>query len=172
MKRCLQIVGAAVLILIFESPFLSAQTQRPTSNQDQVPQRERVELLLKRESEALAHLQQVLPAIRCEYLDQTLSENCRSFVLNLQDETKEASDGIAKYRSERNPKTEKLFDIYVNLEWMLTQIQNSSEADEFNGRLYQTQFADAYNTFIKVTGVWFKGEMREAIRTQCTKRTD
>ncbi len=166
MKGYFKIATVAVLTLIFGASSLSAQTQpRLASNQNPPPQRERLELLLKRESEALAHLQQLLPAIRCEYHDHTVREDCRSFVLNLRDEAKEVSKDIAKYRSARNPKPEKLFDIYVNSEWILTQIQNNSEADEFNGRLYEIQFADAYNTFIKLTGVWFKGEMREVIST-------
>ncbi len=157
MRHLLAVISVAILIVTVKLPFLSAQTQpRPTSNQNRL-------VLLNREIDALAHLQQVLPAIRCEYHDRTVSQNCRSFVLNLHDETKKVRGDITKYSSEKNPKPEELFDIYVALEWMLTQIQNNSIADEFNGRLYQMQFADAYNTFIKLTGVWFKGEMREEI---------
>jgi hypothetical protein len=166
MKHWWQIFSVVVLILTFESPFLSAQTQPcPASIENQPPQRQQLELLLKRQSEALAHLQQLLPAIRCEYHNHTVSEDCRSFVLNLQDETKEVSIDIAKYRSERNPKPEKLFDIYVSSEVILKQIEDLSEIDEFNGRFYPIPLADAYNSFIKLTGVWFKGEMREVIST-------
>jgi len=96
---------------------------------------------------------------------QGLSENCRSYALNLKDEAKEVSLDIAKYRSEKSPKAEKLFGIYVNSEWMRKQIENRSDIDEFNGHLYQLPLADAYNHFMKLTGVWFKGEMREVIRT-------
>jgi chromatin remodeling complex protein RSC6 len=84
MKQCLQVVSVVILILIFESPLLSAQTQpQPPTSRRQVSQQERLELLLNRETEALVHLQQLLPAIRCEYPDHIVSENCRSFCAQL-----------------------------------------------------------------------------------------
>ncbi len=164
MKHRQLIFGVITVMFAFELQLMSAQTQPcPAADKHQPAQRERLESLLKQESEALSHLQELVPAIGCQYADRTVSENCQSFVLNLKDEANEASSDIAKYRSERSPKPEELFDIYVRSEWILNQIGTLLEIDEFNGHRYQKPLADAYNHFIKLTGAWFKGEMREVI---------
>ncbi len=166
MKHRRLISGVLGVICAVELQLVSAQTQPcQLSNPVRPSQAERLQSLLKKESETLAYFQQLLPSIRCEYADQTGSEDCRSMVLNLEDDAKQTSADIAAYRSEKDSKPETLFDIYVSSESILQRIQILSIVDEYNGHVYRVPLADAYNHFVKLTGAWFTGEMREMIVT-------
>jgi hypothetical protein len=58
----------------------------------------------------------------------------------------------------------KLFKTYVDLQYLLKDIQILSIEDEYTGNGNRQALAEAYNSFIKLTGAWFAGEMEDVIR--------
>ncbi len=123
-------------------------------------------MLLQAEDKAMEQVRHTAKDIRCEYPDKELSQSCVSIVGKLNDEAKAARKQIANYRSESDPQTAELFDIYVTAESLLNDIQFLSVIDEQHGNRYQVPLATAYNSFVKLTGVWFTGEMRNSIQAR------
>ena len=125
----------------------------------------RIDLLLQRESEALAHYQQrVAPAIRCDYADKDVRQTCNDMLTKVRDEAQQAKHLIAAYRTSGNRQPTALFDIYVDLQSLLQNISVLGIEDEFWGNRNREPLAAGYNSFIKLTAVWFTSEMRETIR--------
>jgi exonuclease VII large subunit len=126
---------------------------------------QRIDQLLRRESEALDHYQQrVAPAIRCEHADNTIRQTCHDMLTKLRDEVQQAQREIARYRTSSALQPIALFDIYVDLHSLLEDIEILAVEDEFNGNRNHEALAEGYNSFIKLTGVWFTGEIRETMR--------
>jgi len=126
--------------------------------------KDRIDLLLRRESEALDHYQQqVAPAIRCD-ADNSIRQPCHDMLTKLREEAQKAQREIARYRASSARQPVDLFDIYVDLQSLLEDIQIFGVEDEFNGNRNREALAEGYNSFIKLTDVWFTGEMREMIR--------
>src|SRR5712692_8771181 len=85
---------------------------------------QRIDQLLRRESEALDHYQQrVAPAIRCEYADNSIRQPCHDMRTKLRDEAQRAQREIARYRAFSARQPVDLFDIYVDLQSLLKDIE-------------------------------------------------
>ncbi len=126
---------------------------------------QRIDVLLQRESEALDHYQQqVAPTIRCEYADSSIRQICHDMLTKLRDEAQQARREIVRYRASSSRQPINLFDIYVDLRSLLEDIQILAIEDEFNGNRNHDALAEGYNSFTKLTGVWFTGEIRETMR--------
>lgn len=126
---------------------------------------QRIDQLLGRESEALNHYQQqVAPAIRCEYADDSIRQPCHDMLTKLRDEAQRTQREIVRYRASSARQPVDLFDIYVDLQCLLKDIESLALEDEFNGNRNHEALAKGYNSFIKLTDVWFTGEIRETMR--------
>jgi hypothetical protein len=126
----------------------------------------RVEMLLTRETEELTNFRSKLaPEIRCEQSDPNVRMTCHDMREKLRDEAKDAQKKIYRYRAtpaaQRKPA--ELYDIYDLLSFMLHDIEIFNIEDEYTGQANKATLAQAYNSFIKLTGVWFSGEIRNTI---------
>ena len=81
------------------------------------------------------------------------------------DDAKKATARIASYRSSTARDPADLFDIYLLLESQLRAIEMLDEMDFSNGKRNQKPLTEAHDAFIKLTDVWFTGEMRETVRS-------
>jgi hypothetical protein len=125
----------------------------------------RIDLLLRRESEALDRYQQLVePAIRCDHADDDFGQTCHDMLTKLRDESRQAKQDIVLYQrsSARHPVD--LFNIYVELQSLLKDIEILAIEDEFNGNHNHDALAEGYNSFVKLTDVWFTGEMTKMMR--------
>jgi hypothetical protein len=78
--------------------------------------------------------------------------------------TRRIATGEARYSflsnsSARHPVD--LFNAYVDLQSLLKDIEILAIEDEFNGNHNHDAIAEGYNSFVKLTDVWFTGEMRK-----------
>jgi hypothetical protein len=129
------------------------------------PMQQRIDLLLRRESEALdQYQQQVEPAIRCNHADQGFGQTCHDMLTKLRDESRQAEQDIALYQKSSARHPVDLFNIYVDLQSLLKDIGIFAVEDEFNGSRNRNALAQGYNSFFKLTDVWFTGEMRKMMR--------
>jgi hypothetical protein len=83
----------------------------------------------------------------------------------LRDEAQQAKRDIAQYRTSGDRQPGDLFDIYVELQSLLKDIQLFAVEDEFSGNRNREAVADGYTSFVKLTDVWFTGELRETMRS-------
>ena len=156
-----------VLLALACANFAQTNTTESTSGCAQAPPpgpdlKTRIDMLLTRETEALDRLQhQYLPAMRCDQENADVRAACRSFVGNLGERAGGARKEIAAYR--RQPQPAKLFDVYTQLRDILEEIEIFMTQDQFNGDVNKQALAQSYNSFIKLTGVWFSGEMRNTM---------
>lgn len=154
-----------VLLVAFGTgaPLSSAQSN-PSGAASSGSTEEEINRLLARESEALAHFQEVLvPAIRCDQGVKEFRQTCHGMVAKLKDEAQHCQGDIARYRASDARQPADLFDIYDQSQFLLKDIQILSIEDEYNGRGNSNVLAESYNGFVKLTGVWFSGEMRNVI---------
>jgi hypothetical protein len=129
---------------------------------------ERLEKLLESEVEQLDHLQRILPKINCAYRDGRMAESCRTTVSHLGEVARDLKGQIGKYRSSADPSRSELFDIYYRAESLLKEIELLMSQDNVQGALNRAALAEAYNSFIKLTDVWFTGEVRNIIEGKLT----
>ena len=125
---------------------------------------ESVDLLLNAASKALDHYEQIAPRIRCQ--DATTKEfrdSCKIMLGGLETRVQEARTQIAHYRQLPNPKAVDLFDTYEMFRRVMDGVENLNCAPESYGEHNRPLLAEAYNTFVKVTG-WFGGVVQQSIR--------
>lgn len=87
-----------------------------------------------------------------------------SMVCELAAQEQQAKQAVAVYRTSSTRQPADLFDIYIDLRSLLEDITILSVEDEFNGNRNRAALTAGYDSFIKLTGVWFTGEMKEAMR--------
>ena len=128
---------------------------------------QRIDLLLQRESEALdRYQQQVELAIRCDHADHDFGQTCHDMLTKLRDESRQAKQDIVLYQTSSARHPVDLFNAYVDLQSLLKDIEILAIEDEFNGNHNHDALAEGYNSFVKLTDVWFTGEMRKMMRNQ------
>jgi len=123
-----------------------------------------VDPLLNAASQALDHYEQIAPRIRCQ--DATTREfrdSCKIALEGLEERVQEAKAQIAHYRQLPNPKAVDLFDTYEMFRRVMDGVENLNCAPESYGEHNRPLLAEAYNTFVKVTG-WFGGVVHQSIR--------
>ena len=79
----------------------------------------------------------------------------------MRDESQRAKQDIVLHQTANTRQPADLFDIYVELQSLLKDIDTLAIEDEFNGNRNRDALAEADNAFVKLTGVWFRGEMRK-----------
>jgi len=125
--------------------------------------REPIEPLLQAASKALDHYQQLAPGFHCEdATTKDLRDACKIALDDLKSRVQEASAEIARYRQLPNPQAVDLFDAYQVFRRVMDGVETLNFAPDFYGERNQQLFAEAYNTFVKITG-WFGGVVRETI---------
>ena len=125
---------------------------------------EPVDPLLKAATGALDHYQQIAPGIRCEAAATKESrESCKITLGGLGTRVEEARAQIAHYRGLSTPQAVDLFDAYESFRRVMDLLESVNFAPESYGEQNRLLFAQAYNTFVKITG-WFGGVVREAIQ--------
>ena len=153
-----------LLACVTRVPSSSAQSEPGAVAARSSQTKDRIDLLLRRESEALDHFQQqVAPAIRCD-ADNSIRETCHDMLTKLREEAQKAQREIARYRASSARQPVDMFDIYVDLRSLREDILILCVEDEFNGNRNREALAEGYNGFVKLTDVWFTGEMREMMR--------
>ncbi len=159
-------IRVLVITLLAAIP-LSAQEPQPCPNiQQPAPLRKRIDSLLSAESDSMARLQILASEIKCDYQDEDTSSGCRGLIDKLKDEARDTSAKIVQYQSSSTRPNVELFDIYVASQSILNEIELLREVDKNQGGRYVEPLSVAYNSLIKLTGVWFPGEMRNAIEAQ------
>ena len=144
----------------------SAQSNPDGTADSSGPKQQDIERLLQRESDALdLYQKQVAPAIRCDQADKKYRETCHDMSVKLSEEAQVAKKDVGRYRTSNAHQPVDLFSIYVELESLLNDIERFSVEEEYNEDRNHEVLATAYNSFVKLTGAWFTGEMREVIRT-------
>jgi hypothetical protein len=150
-----------VVAFVTTVPLGSAQSDRSAAASRQ----QTIDLLLVRENEALDRYQRhVAPTIRCDYADGGVRKSCDDMLTKTRDDAQQAMQRIAMYRAAGTRQPADLFDIYVDSQSVLQDITILGLLDECWGNRNREALAQGYNSFIKLTGVWFPGEMRETIR--------
>ena len=90
---------------------------------------------------------------------------CHDMREKLRDEANAALKKIDRYRAlpaaQRKPA--EFYDIYDLLSFMLHDIEIFMIEDEYTGQANKSPLAESYNSFIKLTGVWFNGEIRNTM---------
>ena|ERR1022692_604594 len=126
--------------------------------------RESIEPLLQAASKALDHYQQLAPSIRCEDATTTdLGFVCKESLLSLGTRVQEAKAAIARYRQLSTPQAADLFDAYQAFRRVMEGVESLTAASGSYGERNKPHFADAYNSFVKITG-WFGNVVRETIQ--------
>jgi hypothetical protein len=136
--------------------------------------REPIDPLLRAASKALDHYQQLAPGIHCEdATTKELRDSCKIALDDLKSKVHEASAEIARYRRLPNPQAVDLFDTYQAFRRVMDEVDRLNFAQDFYGEHNQQLFAEAYNTFVKITG-WFGGVARDAIEDagKCPEHRD
>ena len=140
----------------------SAQSKPSGAVTSSGPTQETIDRLLKYETAALDHFQQVLaPTLRCYRADKESRQLCDGMITTLKDEAQQAAQNIARYLTSRTPGD--LFDTYVHLQFLLKEIEIFSIEDEYNGDHNHKALAEGYNSFVKLTEGAFTGEMKQII---------
>jgi hypothetical protein len=125
--------------------------------------REPIDPLLQAASKALDHYQQLAPGIHCEdATTKELSDACKIALETLKSRVQEANAEIARYRRLSNPQVVDLFDTYQAFRRVMDGVDSLNCAPDFYGEHNKQLFAEAYNTFVKITG-WFGGVVRDTI---------
>ena len=160
---CLLLITSLIRV---SSSYAQSPQSAVAARSDPTQLQPRIELLLRRESEELDHFQQqVAPAIRCDNTDDRILQACRDMLTKLRDEAQQAKRDIARYRTSSERQPGDLFDIYVELQAVLKDIQLLGVEDEFSGNRNREPVAQGYNSFVKLTDVWFTAEIRETMRS-------
>jgi len=136
--------------------------------------REPIDPLLQAASKALDHYQQLAPGIHCEdATTKALRDACKISLDDLKSRVQEAKAEIARYRRLPNPQAVDLFDTYQVFRRVMDEVETLNFAPGFYGEHHQQLFAEAYNTFVKITG-WFGGVLRETIDDagKCSEHLD
>jgi hypothetical protein len=133
--------------------------------------REPIEPLLQAANKALDHYQQLAPGIHCE--DATTKElraDCKIVLEELKAWVQEANAEIARYRRLPNPQAVDLFDTYQVFRRVMDGVDRLNVTPYLYGEHTQQVLAEAYNTFVKITG-WFGGVVRDTIEDggKCTE---
>ena len=136
--------------------------------------RESIDPLLQAASKALDHYQQLAPGIHCE--DATTKgrrDDCKIALDDLKSRVLEAKAEIALYRRLPSPQAVDLFDTYQVYRRVMDAVDRLNFAPDFYGEHNQQLFAEAYNTFVKITG-WFGGVVRDTIADagKCSEHRD
>jgi hypothetical protein len=136
--------------------------------------REPIDPLLQAASKALDHYQELAPGIHCEdATTRDLRDDCKIALDDLKSRVQEANAEIARYRRLPNPQAVDLFDTYQVFRRVMVGVDRLNFAPYFYGEHNQQLFAEAYNTFVKITG-WFGGVVRETIEDagKCSEHRD
>jgi len=136
--------------------------------------REPVDPLLQAASKALDHYQQLAPGIHCEdATTKDLREACKISLDDLKGRVQEANAEIARYRRLPDPQAVDLFDTYQVFRLVMDGVDRLNFSPDFYGAHNRQLFAEAYNTFVKITG-WFGGVVRETIEDagKCSEHRD
>lgn len=162
LRRPFYLLLAACVICV---PSSSARSDPSVVASASKSTQQKIDLLLQRESEALdRYQQQIAPAIRCDYTDKHVRQACNDMLTRVRDEAQQAKYRIAEYRTSGNRQPTDLFDTYVDLQRLLQDITVFNIEGEFWGNRNREPLAAGYNDFVKLTEVWFTGEMRDTIR--------
>jgi hypothetical protein len=125
--------------------------------------REPIDPLLQAASKALDHFQTIAPRVNCEdATTKEFSDDCKIALADLKSRVQEANAEIGRYRRLSSPRTVDLFDIYQAFRRVMDGVETLNFGPHFYGEHNQVLFAEAYNTFVKITG-WFGGVVRETI---------
>src|SRR5579872_3903202 len=134
--------------------------------QGQVQSESDVDSLLKAASKALAHYEQLAPAIHCEQTTKAeLRDECQKTVEGLAARAREAKAEIARYRQLSSPQSVDLFHAYEIFRRVMEPLVILCLTPEPRlwGERNQRLFAEAYNSFVKVTA-WFGGVVEQTLR--------
>jgi hypothetical protein len=91
-----------------------------------------------------------------------LRDACKIALDDLKSRVQEANAEIARYRRLPNPQAVDLFDTYQVFRRVMDGVDRLNFAPDFYGAHNVQLFAEAYNTFVKITG-WFGSVVRETI---------
>ena len=151
-------------LLLFACVTLVAQTAPPAASAVADSTTRKISLLLQGEVDALKRFEeQIAPSIRCDYYEGDMRQNCVDILQKVQDESEQAKKDIARYQTSRGSQPAVLFDAYVDCRSVLEDITIFAIEDQFSGNRNREPLAAAYNSFIKLTGVWFTSEMKERL---------
>ena len=138
----------------------------------QVQSRSEVDSLLEAANKALDHYQHLAPGIHCEEATKTAFRDiCQIGLETLEERVQEAKTEIARCRQNSTPQAVDLFDAYEVFRRVMIELEAINSVPDFYGERNQQLFAEAYNTFVKVTG-WFGGVVRDSVRDveKCSDR--
>ena len=98
-------------------------------------------------------------------------DTCKIVLDTLEERVQEAKTEIARYRQNSTPRAVDLFDAYEVFRRVMIELEALNNVPDVYGERNQQRFAEAYNTFVKITG-WFGGTVRDSIRDaeQCSAR--
>ncbi len=152
------------------APFLLFAFVMPACGQ--VQSRSEVDSLLEAANKALDHYQHLAPSIHCdEATKMEFRDACKIELETLEERVEEAKAKIARYRQSSRPQVVDLFDTYEIFRRVMIELEALNSLPDFYGGRNQQLFAEAYNTFVKVTG-WFGGVVRDNIQDaeKCSDR--
>jgi hypothetical protein len=152
------------------APFLLFAFANPLCGQ--VQSRSEVDSLLQASNKALDHYQHLAPGIHCDEATKTeFRDACKIGLETLQERVQEAKAKIARCRQSSTPQAVDLFDTYEVFRRVMIELEALNSVPDFYGERNQQLFAEAYNTFVKITG-WFGGVVRDSIRDadKCSDR--
>jgi hypothetical protein len=124
-----------------------------------------IEPLLKAASQALDHYEQLAPGILCQNVQEKEFRNaCTAARETLGERVQEAKAEIARYRQRPRPQAVDLFDAYESFRRVFAVLEDVSYVDpDSYGEQNKRLFAEAYNSFVKVTA-WFGGVVKASIQ--------
>jgi hypothetical protein len=140
----------------------------------QVQSRSEIDSLLQAANKALDHYQQLAPGIHCEEATKAeFRDTCKIGLETLEERVQEARTEIARYRRSSAPPAVNLFDAYEIFRRVMVELEDLNSLPDFYGERNQQLFAEAYNTFVKITA-WFGGVVRDSIRDaeKCPDRAE
>jgi hypothetical protein len=138
----------------------------------QVQSRAEVDSLLEAANKALDHYEHLAPSVHCEEVTKTeFRDVCKIGLETLEERVQEAKTEIAHYRHDSTPQAVDLFDAYEVFRRVMIELEALNSVPDAYGERNQQLFAEAYNTFVKITG-WFGGVVRNGIRDaeKCSDR--
>lgn len=128
--------------------------------------------MLEAANKALDHYQELAPGIHYEEATKTELRAAGKIGLEtLEERVREARNEIARYRQSSTPLAVNLFDAYQVFRRVMIKLEALNSVPDFYGEWNQQLFAEAYNTFVKITG-WFGDVVRDSIRDaeKCSDR--